>query len=161
MTSRIAVTAPVRVALRSVCLIAVAVGIFGMHVLANCGVGVGGMTSMAGMPMAAVTQMADPNLSAAREAVVVDHLDMASVVRDVVTVRIGPVGDDGGMGMSMIEWCLAVIVLGLGALLYFRRHRWGRPTWLFPRFARLFATIERTGRHLPALSLSQLSLLRC
>ena len=158
MKPRFAARVRVRVALQSACLIAVAVGIFGMNALGNCGMP--DMLGMSSMTPTSINQSADGSASSTHGQTADSAL--ASTESRTVTgksVQAGPVEEDGGMGV--VGWCLAALVTGLGVVMYLARRRLRRPSWLLPRFENLFAIIERVGRPLPAPSLSQLSILRC
>ena len=161
MKSRSAANVPFGIGLRSACLIAVAIGIFGMHALANCGMT--DMVGMAGMAPTSMTQTADTEHLGSVARGLADgsgQAGMESVTVEAHTVQAGPVEDGSGMGMSLVKWCITVLVTGVGAAVYFTRRARSRE-WSLPRRVSVVAIIVRVGRHVAARPLSQLSILRC
>jgi hypothetical protein len=154
MISRPAMEAPAHVVLRAACLLAVLVGIFGMHGLANHGV-----SGMEAMPRTFIAPAYDTTGSAAAAS---SELGSVRVSADSAADGHAAVAgntDLGGMDMSMAGLCLAVLIIGLGAVsLWLRAHRPVRPAWVL---SRLIGTIERAGRDPDPPSLGHLSIRRC
>lgn len=146
--------------LRAACFMAVLVGIFGMHGLANHGA--------RGADMMPHNLMSQAHSGPA----VMDATDHAqgTGVYEVMAVGAAPtlvdaqvtsVGSSqpGGMDMSMTGLCLAVLIIGFGTLsLWFARRRRPLPAWVLSRAAR---ARELTGRVADPPSLQGLSIRRC
>lgn len=147
MTSRFSVVLPHRVALRLACLIAVAVALCGMHAFGACGVDGTRMTGMTVMTAGSTPQSY--------------VMGAASGESSRATAQLDAADQGGGMGMSMVEWCLAVILVGLGTVLALRRARSLSSGWLLPRVTGLCESLTWAGRRTPPPLMPQLSILRC
>lgn len=147
---------PARTALRLVGLLVVLAGLFGMHGLANHGVG--GMenmpqaviaeasTGMAGSTVGLITAGIDRPVGA-----LVDHGEGAVAV-------LSGLGHEG-MGMNMAGLCVAILAIGLVALLLLLRGRRApRTLWSLPR---LMPAVTPRGRDPAQPSLTALSIQRC
>jgi len=157
MRTRRSLTAPARTVLRLAGLLAVLAGLFGMHGLANHGVV--GMENMPISVMAPVSEAAaapDPTDKSAHPQ------GLSALVLDpavgVAAAMVGPVVP-AGMDMSMIGMCIAVLVLGLAALLTLGRIRRRSPVlWMLWRPG---AATTPAGRDPDPPSLTVLSIQRC
>lgn len=138
-------TGRARVALRLMGLLAVVVGVIGMHGLANHGVTA--MESM-GAPNVATT-VASANTAAEATA------DTGLVAAVEVAAPILP----AAMDMNMAGWCIAILILGVGAVSMLLRGKGLRlAPWVMPPAVR---TVHRYGRDPDPPSLKRLSIQRC
>lgn len=159
------VTGSARLALRAACLLTIVVGIVGMHGLANHGVG---GTDL--MPHAMLTPSASPAMVASG-----DHAPALNLVHATATAMVNAMGtsvapvaraemdmggtDMGGMDMGMAGLCVAMLVIGLGLVLWYLRGRAPLGVlWVLPRPA---PAIARAGRQPDPPSLRALSIQRC
>ena len=137
-------TTRARVTLRVVGVLAVVAGIVGMHGLANHGV-----TGMEGMGQPVVAATAS---SAAMVTVVAVPSTVSTVAEAVPSMP-------SGMDMEMAGWCIAVLMLGVGAMSLLLR---GKGLRLSPWVVRLpGSTVQRLGRDPDPPSLRHLSIQRC
>ena len=146
--------------LRAACLMAVLVGIFGMHGLADHGVSGTDLMphSVMSQAYAGMNDMDAFESAAMRTggpAVISQGASSAFGEGNVVSM--GPSQD--GMDLNMTGLCLAILIIGFGTLsLWLARRRTPRPAWVSPHAAR---AVERSGRHADPPSLQVLSIRRC
>lgn len=154
---RPSVPAPVRTALRLAGLLAVLAGLFGMHGLASHGGA--GMESMPHGVIAATSEVTAPAV-AATPAHAVDALASGlDTGHGVAAALIGPVIPDG-IDLDMAGLCIALLAMGLGALVWLRRIGHGALVlWVQPRVTT--ATTVSGLRHPAPPSLTLLSIQRC
>lgn len=145
MTSPQPLGARARFALRLVGLLAVVAGVIGMHGLANHGVT--GMEAVS-HPIVATDQ---PSNTAAATMATADALLGA-------TATLAP-AMPAGMDMQMAGWCIAILMMGLGALTLLLRRR---GLCLAPWVMRLHCATRRVGGRDPdPPSMQRLSIQRC
>ena len=138
-------TARARVALRLVGLLAVVVGVIGMHGLANHGV-----TGMEAMGPPSVATTVTSAITAAETT--------AGAVRAEVVASAAPILPPG-MDMNMAGWCIAILMLGVGAVsMLLRGNGLTLAPWVLPLAVR---TVHRYGRDPDPPSLRRLSIQRC
>jgi len=156
MRTRQPLATPARTALRLVGLLVVLAGLFGMHGLASHGVG-----GMENMPQAAIaeasTGVAGPPLGLMTAGIdrpvgaLVDHGEGAVAVLSGLGHK--------GMGMNMAGLCVAILAIGLVALLLLLRGRRApRVWWSLPR---LMFAVTPPGRDPDPPTLTALSIQRC
>jgi len=155
MRTRQPLTTPARTALRLVGLLVVLVGLFGMHGLANHGVG--GMD----MPHAVIaeesTAMAGSTFDLLSAGL--PHQVLPLVERAYRAAELGSGPGHKGMGMNMAGLCVAILAIGLVALLLLLRGgRAPRASWSLQR---LMFAVTPLGRDPAPPSLTALSIQRC
>ena len=152
--------ASARTALRLAGLLVVLAGLFGMHGLANHGVA--GMENMPHAVIASVSQSTAATgssvISAHADGAVALVLGQSDGVVAAAAAMVSPVMPEG-MDMSMMGMCMAVLVMGLGALLVLGRVRRPAPAWTLSRAGG--ATASPLGRDPDPPSLTVLSIQRC
>lgn len=156
MTLRSRIPARAPFALRAACLLAVLVGIVGMHGLANHGVG-----GADAMPHTFIASMATRQPAPSVEDLGgLGNIELSPESSPGIGILASQApAMPGGMDMTMAGLCLAILILGLGAMaLWLRRRRTTSVMWVLPRPV---AVIGRHGRAPDPPSLRQLSILRC
>lgn len=141
-----------RPALRLAGLLVVLGGLFGMHGLADHGTG-----GMELVPHALMSEMAMPPHSSDRDTASTSLVDHAKVPAQAEIAASDP--GDPGMDMTMDAMCVAILAIGLLALVrLLLSSRMGPVLWIHPRPARVLA---RPGRGPDPPSLFALSIQRC